>query len=183
MGKIKLGKKSIVSLLLFLFVVSIVSSVAEAATLPTQKIDLYLLERQVLAAVNVERQKAGVPALKWNDYVAASARGHSIWLASKNVGYHQIMYLNHTDAYGKQHWDRLRKYGVNFTASAENLYGIYSTNPTNSMLVQNAVTAWMNSPGHRTNMLNAAYNQSGIGIALDSTGVNYIFTQVFIRSA
>lgn len=43
-----------------------------------------------------------------------------------------------------------------------------------------AVTGWINSPGHKTNLENTSYTQSGLGVAKSSEG-NYYFTQIFIK--
>ena len=46
---------------------------------------------------------------------------------------------------------------------------------------QEVMNSWMNSPGHRSNILSSVYNQIGVGVARDSKGV-YYWTQQFIKS-
>ncbi|HEX3026333.1 MAG TPA: CAP domain-containing protein, partial [Clostridia bacterium] len=64
--------------------------------------------------------------------------------------------------------------GIRFSAAGEN---IAMGQPT----PQAVMTAWMNSPGHRSNILSATYNQIGVGVAKNSRGQLY-WTQMFIKS-
>ena len=68
----------------------------------------------------------------------------------------------------------LRNYGISFTAAAENIASGQRT-------AAEVMNSWMNSAGHRANILNATYNQLGVGAAKDSNG-NLYWTQMFTRS-
>ena len=65
----------------------------------------------------------------------------------------------------------LKKFGVSYKTAGENIAG----NSSNS----EAVIAWMNSSGHRANILNSSYNYTGIGVV---TGSKYgkIYVQMFV---
>ena len=65
----------------------------------------------------------------------------------------------------------LKKFGINYNTAGENIAG----NSSNSA----AVTAWMNSPGHRANILNNTFNYTGIGVVKGSQ-YGKIYVQMFI---
>lgn len=162
---------------------------------PTKpEIDLPELESQVHAAVNQERIENGLQPLKWNSEAAASAKKHSFYLAGLNEGFRKKLYINHTGANGTKHGRRLRSEGVAYRKSGENIYATSiidkyyldgANTPKNFFtrqgLVRRAVEGWMNSEGHRHNMLDPDFDEAGMGIAADSTGTNFIFTQVFVK--
>ena len=160
--------------------------VTTPATQPTSSsIDIGSLERQVFDAVNAQRTQAGLSALNWNSEIANVARKHSAWQDTKNVGPVKTLFISHQDANGGWHYDRLKQGNVYyFGQSGENIYATGSTKSyTAQTLVSRAVNGWMNSPGHKQNILTSGYDEGGIGIAVDPTGTNYVFTQVFIKRA
>ena len=65
--------------------------------------------------------------------------------------------------------------GERYHGIAENIYRVRGSEES----AEAAVAAWMSSPGHRANILNADYRFTGIGIAVDEDGAVY-FTQVFL---
>lgn len=82
-------------------------------------------------------------------------------------------YFSHqSPTYGSP-FDMMKQFGISFTAAGENIaYG----QPT----AQAVMDAWMNSPGHRANILNSSYTQIGVGAVADNNGTIY-WTQDFIR--
>jgi uncharacterized protein YkwD len=67
----------------------------------------------------------------------------------------------------------LESFGIRFSAAAENIaYG--------QQTPQAVMNSWMNSAGHRSNILSASYTQIGVGAAKDSQG-NIYWTQMFIK--
>ncbi len=158
------------------------------------KLDIPGLEGQVHTLINSERDKRGLKPLKWNEEVVEVARQHSQYLADLNTGFKTDLYIDHMDGNGTYHDTRLRKREVYyFFSSGENIHGssivkeyyavgsrAYSYHSQDEM-AENAVTGWMDSPGHKDNILASEYDEAGIGIAADSTGTIYIFTQVFIQ--
>ncbi len=155
------------------------------------------LEKKVFDLINDERNRNGRKALQWNEGIANVARLHSRYLATFNIGLSNSYYLNHVDATGTYQDSRLHKGGIHyFDMSAENLHvnsivkkylADGKNTPveynTEEELAQKADTGWMNSPGHRQNIMTGEYDESGLGIAADSTGTNYIYTQIFIHRA
>lgn len=139
---------------------------------PGQKINIVVnttataYENEVARLVNVERAKAGLPALSINWQLARVARYKSQDMVNNN-------YFSHTSPTYGSPFDMIRAFGISFTAAGENI-AMGQTSP------QSVMTAWMNSSGHRANILNPNYTQIGVGYAKDSYGRPY-WTQEFIR--
>ena len=77
----------------------------------------------------------------------------------------------HTRPDGRYFSSVLRDFGIGYRTCGENIaWGQKSP--------EEVVTAWMNSPGHRANILNAGYTKLGVGYAQNERGVNY-YTQLF----
>ncbi|WP_245862450.1 CAP domain-containing protein [Phycicoccus duodecadis] len=107
------------------------------------------MAREVLTLVNVERAKAGCPAAHWDTRLAEAARLHSVDMATRN-------YFSHTSLDGRSPWDRIRAQGYLY-GSAEN---IAAGQPSASSVM----AAWMNSSGHRANILACANVAVGVGV-------------------
>ena len=126
------------------------------------------LAQSVLNLVNQNRAANGLGALKLSPTLTNSA----IW-KSRHMAYYQ--YLQHDDPappVARTWYDRVLTCGYSSNAGAgENIAYGYQT-PTAVM------TGWMNSPGHRANILNASYKVIGIGVAAAANGTLY-WTQDF----
>jgi len=134
-------------------------------TVPTLT-DIKNLETQVLRLVNAERAKAGVGPLTMNWQLERVARYKSQDMINKN-------YFSHiSPTYGSP-FTMMQNFGVNFSAAGENIAKGQRT-PAEAM------NSWMNSSGHRANILSSSYNQIGVGLAKDPSGTCY-WTQMFIR--
>lgn len=116
-----------------------------------------------ICLVNRERTQRGLPPLRLNDQLSAASLEHSRDMV-------QVGYFEHTSADGRSVGDRLRAIGYSrgFSASAgENIaYGVGAKSTPASI-----VKAWMNSPGHRADILRPAFTEIGIGIALGAPEV------------
>lgn len=158
------------------------------------------IEKLTHELVNQEREKYGLSTLKWNGELASVARKHSKYLAnrSENHGFdsNQSIYISHVGRDGEKHSHRIEKAEIYYTnGSAENVAGVGSVNTTyvetgepasyrnSTEITQQSVRGWMNSTGHRENILTPQYEETGIGVATDPTNTTYIFTQVFINRA
>lgn len=121
-------------------------------------------EREVWEIVNRERAKNGLAALDWAEDLAAVARAHSRDMAENG-------YFSHTDLSGGSPFDRLRNAGISYRTAGENIaYG--------QRTPEAVMTAWMNSSGHRANILNAGFKELGVGAARAKNGTIY-WTQCF----
>jgi uncharacterized protein YkwD len=127
------------------------------------------LERRVFDLVNNERVQAGLPALMWLDRVATVARYHSTNMATNN-------FFSHVDPQGRRSGKRADQLGVSdWKQIGENIAWLSGNDPA-----ARVVRCWMQSPGHRQNILEGSYRESGIGLSIAADG-KYYFTQVFIR--
>lgn len=133
------------------------------------------IEASVFTMVNAERAKAGLPALTHETKLRSVARLHSIDMAAKS-------YFAHNAPDGKTPADRLTAAGIGFSAWAENIRWVSAprTNVANDIMYE-AGTGWMNSSGHRTNILNPNVTQLGVGVYLNPARTRYYATQLFIR--
>ena len=119
-------------------------------------------ENRVLELVNVERQKAGLNALQMDESVRNVAR-----LKSEDMRVNK--YFDHTSPTYGSPFDMLKKFGISYKSAGENIAQGYST-------PESVVNGWMNSSGHRANILNASFTHMGVGY--DANG--HYWTQMFI---
>ena len=121
------------------------------------------VEAEVHRLVNLHRTGMGLPALEWNEIIANECRQHSQEMANAHT-------INH-DGFN----ERIRKIGetISWGWAGENVAYNYSA--------ESVVTAWLNSPGHKSN-IESNSNLTGVGVAFDEDSVIY-FTQIFIRSS
>jgi uncharacterized protein YkwD len=120
----------------------------------------------VLRLVNVERANAGCAAVTVNPVLAEVARAHSQDMADN-------AYFSHTSLDGRSPWDRLEAAGYS-DGSGENIAAGQST-------AQSVMASWMNSAGHKANILNCDSTTMGVGIGHGGPYGIY-WTQVFGRS-
>jgi hypothetical protein len=106
-------------------------------------------EKQIFDQLNQERQKAGLPALEWNELVAEAARRHAALLAQNGE-------LSHQFPDEPSLPERIGATSVRFTRAGENV--------ARTEHIEDVHPALMNSPGHRANMLSPKYNAVGIGV-------------------
>jgi Uncharacterized protein with SCP/PR1 domains len=127
------------------------------------------LEKQAFAEINDLRAKNGTPQLVWSDEVAKVARLHSNNMAEQK-------FFSHRGLDGSMVDDRADKFGLSeWREIGENIAFVRDV----ARPVDLAVEKWMESPAHRQNLLNKAWSESAIGIAIATDGTVY-FTQVFL---
>ena len=112
--------------------------------------------------MNEERAKENLPPLTENKSVTALARIKSQEMYDKGYFAHE------SPTYG-QAWDMYNAAGIRWNAVGENI-AMGQTTP------QQVVNSWMNSPGHRANILSASYRQIGVGFCPQGN----IWTQMFL---
>ncbi|MFD3663636.1 CAP domain-containing protein [Streptomyces sp. NPDC058659] len=117
---------------------------------------------QVVALVNAERAKAGCGPLSVNSTLTRAAQGHSEDMAARD-------FFDHTNPDGDGPGERVTAAGYPWSTYGENIAMGQST-------PEQVMDSWMNSPGHRANILNCSFKEIGIGI--HSEGGPY-WTQVF----
>ena len=136
------------------------SSKPAAASAPSEGNDLLQVARQVIVLVNQERGKQGLPALRENAQLMDSASVRSQELVTK---------FAHERPNGEQGYQLAFRAGFN-TVGENIAYGYLSA--------EQVMEGWMNSPGHRANILNTGFSEIGVGCYRGSDGRLY-WTQLF----
>ena len=121
-------------------------------------------EKEVFNLINTQRNNNELPSLKIDSEVQKVARIKAKDMADNN-------YFSHTSPTYGSPFDMLKSFKVSYKTAGENIAG----NSSNS----GAVNAWMNSPGHKANILNNSFNYTGIGV-VSSNKYGKIFVQMFI---
>ncbi|MEG4071156.1 CAP domain-containing protein [Microcoleus sp. Pol14C2] len=144
-------------------------SVSQVAPTPINQNFIY----RVLELTNLERSKLGLSPLTLNTQLLNAAENHSQKMALQD-------FFSHTGKDGSSLGSRISATGYQFSTAAENIAAGYST-------PEQVVSSWMNSSGHRANILNPNLKEIGIGyyFLADDTGTenwNHYWTQVFATS-
>jgi uncharacterized protein YkwD len=128
-----------------------------------------LLEQDVLELINKERQQSNLEPLVWSAKAAEVARMHS-----RDMGWNK--YFSHKSLDGRMVTDRADGSGLaDWSMIGENIAMVGGfADP-----VDHVVNGWMHSDGHRKNILDPRWKETGIGIFITSEGT-YYFTQVFL---
>lgn len=116
---------------------------------PTRS-DVETAETRVFELTNAERAAQGCPALAADDRLAEAARAHSADMAARN-------YFDHVSQDGRSFVDRVKAAGYP-SPGAENIAAGQRT-------AEAVVKGWMDSPGHRANILNCKLKALGVGMA------------------
>jgi len=107
------------------------------------------IEQEQLRFTNEARVSAGLGALVCDEALTLAARLHSQDMC-------ELMYFEHDSADGRTFADRIREQGVSYRRAGENIAHGQDT-------AEEVHIAWMNSPGHRANILQGAFGRVGIG--------------------
>ncbi|CUB50710.1 Cysteine-rich secretory protein family protein [Bacillus subtilis] len=119
-------------------------------------------EQRVVELTNAERAKQGLPALKIDNELSKVARIKSEDMQKNN-------YFDHNSPTYGSPFDMMKKFGISYTSAGENIAQGQRT-------PEEVVQAWMNSAGHRANILNNGFTHIGVGYVESG---NY-WTQQFI---
>jgi uncharacterized protein YkwD len=136
---------------------------------PAQSTSTAEMEAQVREAINEIRQQQGLEPLTHNERLTQVARDYSQRMAEQN-------FFAHVGPEGDTLADRVGSAGIFYFVVGENLF--MGTNLPQPVTI--AVEGWMESPGHRDNILRQEYRETGIGVW--QQGNTYYFTQLFMRS-
>ncbi|MFR6484296.1 MAG: CAP domain-containing protein [Intestinibacter bartlettii] len=120
---------------------------------------------EVLNLVNKERKANGLKPLTLNKELSNVANIKSRDMIEKG-------YFDHTSPTYGSPFDMMRKFNISYNTAGENI-AMGQKTPSEVM------NSWMNSSGHRANILNSTYTELGVGIQKDSNGTIY-WTQMFI---
>ena len=134
-------------------------------------------EEVIFLTTNAARTSRGKPPLKQDARLRELARRYSQLMLERN-------FISHVTPDGKTLSDRFADFGIRYRFIAENLAryeGVFQTIPTNEV-----VDGWLNSPGHRVNLLdekNRGFTHLGLGVASGKSPTSsqpvYYYTQLF----
>jgi uncharacterized YkwD family protein/spore coat assembly protein SafA len=117
---------------------------------------------EVIRLTNVQRQQNGLSPLKANWELSRVAQYKSQDMHDKN-------YFSHTSPTYGSPFTMMKNFGITYRTAGENIAMGYTT-------PRSVFDGWMNSPGHRANIMNAGYTQIGVGFFEEG----YYWTQMFI---
>lgn len=134
----------------------------EEAAEPQQTQALSAYELEVVRLINEIRTQYGLGQLTVNKELSRVARIKSQDMRDKG-------YFSHTSPTYGSPFDMMKRFGIRYRTAGENIAMGYRT-------PQSVVNGWMNSPGHRANILNGSFKEIGMGYVESG---NY-WTQMFI---
>jgi len=132
----------------------------QPSTPATSSVSAY--EKKVVELTNAERAKYGIAALQLDENLSKVARTKSSDMKAKG-------YFDHNSPTYGSPFDMMKQFGISYRSAGENI-AMGQRSP------EEVVNAWMNSEGHRKNILNASFTHIGVGYVADG---NY-WTQMFI---
>lgn len=108
------------------------------------------ISSQLLSAHNAERARSGLKPLRINQQLSTAAQKHADWMAATRN-------MSHTGKNGSSFTDRISAEGYKYSMGGENIAFGYTS-------VASVLSGWMNSPGHRANIMNPRYVEAGFGM-------------------
>jgi uncharacterized protein YkwD len=140
----------------------------QAPSSPSASVSASLTTDEKLAfdLMNADRQANGLPALKLNMNIVKVARVHGQDMINRK-------FFAHENPDGQSPFDRMQAAGISFRYAGENL--------AINRSVTAAEQAFMNSSGHRANILNPNYTEVGIGVRYDAAGSVYVVQNFISR--
>jgi uncharacterized protein YkwD len=133
------------------------------------RIDTRETERRIFEEVNRVRQTEGLERLEWNERLAQEARRHALNMVTRR-------FFAHRDPLRGDLGERLEASQIRWRDCAENLFYERGQHDPVPMAVRN----WLESPGHRKNMLDKVLTETGVGVAVEGSDSVFIVQQ-FIR--
>lgn len=121
-------------------------------------------EKEVFDLINSQRTQNGLSALKLDTETLRVARIKAQDMVDNN-------YFSHNSPTYGSPFQMLNSFKISYKTAGENIAG----NSSNS----SAVTAWMNSSGHKANILNSSFNYTGIGV-VKSSKYGKVYVQMFL---
>lgn len=134
---------------------------------PTGQCGMNTFEEQVFQLVNQQRQNQGLAAYACDAKAVLVARNYSKLMCDTG-------HFSHYGPDGSTPWSRLKAGGVSFQTAGENIAAGQST-------PQSVMNSWMNSSGHRANILSGSFAYIGVGYDNCGKGYKHYWTQVFFK--
>lgn len=134
----------------------------QVINIPTTDSKVTSYEQEVIRLVNVKRAENGLKPLTYDWELSRVAR-------YKSQDMKDNRYFSHTSPTYGSPFQMMKSFGISYRTAGENIARGYAT-------PEAVVNGWMNSSGHRANILNASFTRIGVGYVADG---NY-WTQMFI---
>lgn len=134
----------------------------QVINIPSKDSAVLNFEQEVIRLVNEQRAKNGLKSLTYDWELSRVAR-------YKSQDMHDNKYFSHTSPVYGSPFQMIKNFGISYRSAGENIAKGYSTPAA-------VVNGWMNSSGHRANILNSSFTHIGVGYVADG---NY-WTQMFI---
>lgn len=134
----------------------------QTVNIPVTDMSVTSFEKEVVRLVNVERAKHGLSALAYDWQLSRVARIKSQDMKDNN-------YFSHTSPVYGSPFQMMKNFGITYRTAGENIARGQATPAA-------VVNAWMNSSGHRANILNSSFTHIGVGYVSDGK----YWTQMFI---
>ena len=134
----------------------------QVLTIPTIDSSVLSYEKEVVRLVNEIRAQKGLKELTYNWELSRVAR-------YKSQDMKDNRYFSHTSPVYGSPFQMMKSFGITYRSAGENI-------ARGQASPQAVVNAWMNSSGHRANILNASFTQIGVGYVADGK----YWTQMFI---
>lgn len=115
---------------------------------------------EILRLVNRQRANSGLAALTLSDKLCELATLKAQDMVANN-------YFDHNSPTYGTPFEMMKRFGVSYSSAGENIAAGQRT-------PEEVMNAWMNSSGHRANILNASYTELGVGIAVGSKGIYWV---------
>ena len=142
------------------------------------------VEQLILYYTNIERTNSGKTALIWDEQLAIIGRDHCVDMAAKG-------FFNHVNLEGETPADRALRHGYQIEKDfgayvrvgvGENIAMVSNYPGTEDEVARFIVNAWMNSPGHRANIIDSneqKFTLIGVGVAYDQVTATWYAAQEF----
>jgi len=133
-----------------------------------------LAEMEVHRLINLEREKYGLQTLEYDEELASVAKSHSIDMAEDEYFSHETPEgLDPTDRASKA--DYICQYQIGnliYSGIGENIHMVTGSSvsfmSTPESIAELAVSGWMDSPGHKKNILTSNFTKEGIGVSIST---------------
>lgn len=148
------------SLVIAAFGIAVAGQQASAAGGCATPTNVNNLAQEIANGVNANRRANGQPAIRYNAQLSQAAMVHACDMAANG-------FFGHNGSNGSTVQRRVRSVGYQDCLVAENLAWGYPN-------AQQILSGWMNSPGHRSNMLHPRVAEFGVGITQGPKGPNWV---------
>jgi uncharacterized protein YkwD len=158
----------------FVVTAMVVLGLVTARSSPVAAADITIpaAEQTMLNALNADRSKAGLIAVRLDTRLGAIARARSTDMAAKH-------YFGHTQPDGRTVFDIIESKGITWYGAGEIIAWNTEAGFADSASAANA--SWLASAGHKAIVLSTSYNYVGVGLAIDASSGHRIWTAVFMK--